>query len=78
MYIWNKVIKVGKKVVIFWYRYICCCVWIDDEYYLLGDVYCLYRKIEIGLVVNILVNNLINVVFMINLEFDEYFVEYIK
>lgn len=70
--------KLGKKVVIFWYIYICCCVWIDDKYYLLGDVYCLYRKIEIGLVVNILVNNLINVVFMINLEFDEYFVEYIK
>lgn len=45
-------------------------------YYLLDDVYCLCRKKEIDFVVIILMNSLINVVFVNNL-FDGYFVEYI-
>lgn len=78
MYIQNKVIKVGKKAAIFWYRYIRCCVWIDDEYYLLGDAHRLYRKIEIGPVANTPANNPINAAPTINPEFDEHSVEYIK
>lgn len=50
----------------------------DDVYYLLGDANRLYRKMEIGPVVNTPTNSPINAAPTINPEFDWHSVEYIK